>query len=282
MTCMAPNNGNHASTAHFGKQMRKERVAHGWTLREFAARTGIDFTYASRIETGKAAPTEKVAMACDTAWPERRGWFLEYYEDSKSSIPAGFRNWAEHEDKAASLRVWSPGIVHGLLQTEAYARDLLAVSGAREEVTAARLDARLERQRRVLMREDPPTSWFVVDQLSLYRCVGSAEIMAEQCWHLLEIAAMPRVTVTVMPAVTHPANESGFIIAGDTAAYAEHVAGGFVYSDELTVTVTIMRFDRLRAESYRASESVRMIERLGETWKAGVSPLTQAATAGTA
>jgi len=104
---MALNNGNSAST-HFGRQMRKERLAHGWSLREFHDRTGVDIGHASRIETGKAPPTEKVAMACDAAWPERRGWFLEYYEDSKSWIPAGFRSWAEHEDKAATLRDWYP------------------------------------------------------------------------------------------------------------------------------------------------------------------------------
>jgi transcriptional regulator with XRE-family HTH domain len=74
---MALNNGNGAST-HFGRQMRKERLAHGWSLREFHDRTGVDIGHASRVETGKAPPTEKVAMACDAAWPERRGGFLEY------------------------------------------------------------------------------------------------------------------------------------------------------------------------------------------------------------
>jgi transcriptional regulator with XRE-family HTH domain len=94
----------------------------GWSLREFHARTGVDIGHASRIETGKAPPTETVAKACDAAWPERRGWFLEYYEESKSWVPAGFRNWAEYEDKAATLRDWYPGIITGLLQTEDYAR----------------------------------------------------------------------------------------------------------------------------------------------------------------
>jgi transcriptional regulator with XRE-family HTH domain len=118
--------------------MRKERLAHGWSLREFHARTGIDIGHASRIETGKVPPTEKVAKSCDDAWPERRGWFLEYYEESKSWIPAGFRSWAEHEDKAATLRDWYPGILTGLLQTEGYARAVLSVSPAvSDEVVAA-------------------------------------------------------------------------------------------------------------------------------------------------
>ena len=29
------------AAGHFGRQMRKERLAHGWTLREFADKTGI-------------------------------------------------------------------------------------------------------------------------------------------------------------------------------------------------------------------------------------------------
>lgn len=140
--------------------------------------------------------------------PERRGWFLEYYEESKSWVPAGFRSFTEYEDKSATLRVWSPGIVHGLLQTEAYARELLSVSpGATEEMIKACLASRMERQRRVLMRDDPPSVWFVVDEVALYRYVGSPEIMAAQMERLIDVANLAHVTKTVMPTVTHPGNE---------------------------------------------------------------------------
>jgi ribosome-binding protein aMBF1 (putative translation factor) len=70
---MAANNGNSAAT-HFGRQMKKERLAHGWSLREFSARTGIDFTTASRIENGKRPPNEAVALKCDEVFPGRQGW----------------------------------------------------------------------------------------------------------------------------------------------------------------------------------------------------------------
>ena len=42
--------------------------------------------------------------------------------------------------------------------------------------------------------------------------------------------------VLVLPAIAHPANASGFVIADDSA-WCEHVAGGFVY--------TILRNDAL-------------------------------------
>jgi transcriptional regulator with XRE-family HTH domain len=271
------------SAGYFGRQMKKERLARGWSIQELARRMGVDAPHLGRVESGKRPPTERLAVKCDEAFPERRGWFLDYYEESKSWVPAGFRSWPEYEDKAASLRVWSPGVLDGLVQTEDYARAVLSVSpGVGDEVVTARLANRMERQRRLLRRDDPAVIWFVVDELALYRLVGSTEIMAAQLRRLLEIAALPKVTVTVLPAVIHPANESGFIIADDSAAYAEHVVGGFVYSDEQSVTGLTMRFDSLRAESCRASESLRKIERLGETWSAGVNPLTAGPTAASA
>jgi transcriptional regulator with XRE-family HTH domain len=278
---MALNNGNSAST-HFGRQMRKERMAHGWSLREFHDRTGVDIGHASRIETGKAPPTEKVAMACDAAWPERRGWFLEYYEDSKSWIPAGFRSWAEHEDKTVTLRDWWPSVVSGLLQTEDYARALLSVApGVTAEVVSARLAGRMARQQRVVFREEPPSAWFVVDEMALYRRVGSPQMMAAQMRRLADVARLPNVTLTVMGPIAHPANESGFIIA-DSAAYAEHVGGGYVFTEPDTVTSLSMRFDTLRAESYRASESLDLIERMAGIWTTGVRAAPAGATAGRA
>jgi hypothetical protein len=141
----------------------------------------------------------------------------------------------------------------------------------------------MERQRRVLLRDDdPPAAWFVVDEMALYRKVGSAEVMAAQMRQLAAVAAMAKVTVQVLPAVAHPANASGFVIADDSAAYAEHVAGGYVFTDEQTVSAIMVRFDSLRAESYRASESLRMINRAGELWTTGASPLTPTGTADSA
>ncbi|MGH3246228.1 MAG: helix-turn-helix domain-containing protein [Trebonia sp.] len=281
---MMGNNGSNPAT-HFGKQMKKERLAHGWGLREFAQLTGINAGHLSRIENGKRPPTENVATACDVAFPERRGWFTEYYEELRgwSEVPAAFRNWAEFEEKAARLCVWSPSIVHGILQTEDYARALInVVPGTTLETAAARQANRMERQRRVLGRDTPPKTNFLVDELALYRCVGSAEVMAAQVCRLCDVAAIPLVTLQVLPAVTHNANASGFIVADDAAAYAEHVAGGYVFTDEQTVASLAVRFDSLRGECMKVSESVALLERMAKQWATGVSPLTQTVMAETA
>jgi len=278
---MAENGFNNPAT-HFGKQMRKERLARSLGLREFAALTGINPGHLSRIENGKRPPTENVATACDAAFPERKGWFTEYYEELRgwSEVPAAFKNWAEYEEKAVRLCDWWPSIVSGFLQTEDYSRALIrSVPGTSPEAEATRLANRRERQRRVLERDIPPKVVFVVDELALYRCIGSPEIMASQLRHMIKLAARANITLQVLPAVTHNANASGFIIADEATAYAEHVVGGYTFTDEQTVSSLALRFDTLRGECYRVSESVALLERMAEQWATGVSPLTQTATA---
>lgn len=267
--------------SHLGKQLKKERLAHGWSLPELSRRTGIDAGHLSRIENGKRPPTEAIARMCDAVFPERKGWFGEYYEDSRTWAPPGFRSWAEYEDKAARLCVWSPSVLHGLLQTEDYARALLETAlGVTNEMLAARLASRMGRQQRVLMRDNPPSACWIIDHASLYRRVGSPEVMAAQMRHLAEVSRLPHVTVQVLPAVAHPATQSGLMIADD-AAYTEHVAGGYVFSDQETVIGIERLFDTLRGECYRVSESLAIIGKAEEIWT-GASQATAGPTAETA
>ena len=267
--------------AHFGKQLKKERTARGWSVDDLSRQAGIAAGHLSRIENGRRPPTEAIAAAADKVFPERRGWFTEYYLESRTWMPAGFRDWSELENKAARLSVWSPGIVHGLLQSEGYAGALLAtLPGATAEAVGSRLAARMERQRRVLMRDDPPRAWFIVDHAALYRLVGSPAVMAAQCAQLAETARLPHVTVQVLPAVAHPATQSGFTVTED-AAYAEHAFGGYAFTEEQAVTGAMSLFDTLRCECYRASESLAVIGKAAGLWT-GESRATAARTAATA
>jgi hypothetical protein len=177
------------------------------------------------------------------------------------------RSWAEHEDKAVRLSVWAPGIVHGLFQTKDYARTLIAaLPGVTDEVIAVRLASRMERQRRVLYRDDAPSVGCVVDHPALYRQVGTPEIMADQMRHVAEVAALPNVTLQVLPAIAHPATASELIIADNSAAYAEHLAAGGVYTEDETVTRLERLFDTIRGECYRVSESLAVIRKAEEIW----------------
>lgn len=276
---------NGGVAGHFGREMKRERMAHGWSIAELARRMGgVDPAHLGRVENGRRPPTEAIADGLDRVFPERRGWFSTWHQESQMwpEVPATFRSWPDYEDRAARLQVWQPSIVTGLLQIEDYARALICVQpDATDSIVSARLTSRMERQARLFTREPPPSAWFVVDELALYRCVGSAEIMTAQLRHLTEAAALPKLTVQVLPAIAHPANASGFLVADD-AMWCEHVAGGYVFTEAETISAASTRFDSLRGECYRVSESLALIERLARQWATGVSPLTRMATEGTA
>lgn len=264
---------------YFGAQVRKRRIQAKLNILALARITGIDDAHLGRIERGLRNPTPDIARRLDEAFDTTD--FSELYEASLSWIPAAFRRWSEYEDRATRLLVWEPGVISGLLQTADYARALLGTeSGISDEIITKRLTARLDRQKRIVYRDDPPHIWFVVDLLALYREVGSPAVMAAQLRQLIKVGELPHVTMTVMPAVAHNSNESGFII-GDGAAYAESAASHGVHVDE-TVPALLSRFGSLQGESYRVAESAAIIGQLEEIWASGVNPLTVAARAATA
>jgi len=283
---MAGTNGSSAGgvAGHFGRQVRRDRLAHGWSIAELARRAKLDAAHLSRVENGRRPPTARIAAALDGVFTEHRGWYLTWLEETRTApeIPVTFRSWSDYEDRTAALRVWTPGIVDGLVQAQAYAAALIATSpGVSGDAAAARLNARMERQRRVLGREKPPTVTLLVDEAALYRQVGTAEVMAAQLRRLREVAAMPSVLMQVMPEVAHASVASGYLITDD-AVWCENVITGGTYTDPETVTATARRFDTLRAECYRASESLALIERLESRWTTGVRRPTRPVTGASA
>jgi len=86
--------------------------------------------------------------------------------------------------------------VPGLLQTVDYAR---AVLGAirldlEEDEIERRVDLRKSRQS-LLAREGSRTLWVVLDEAVLRRVVGGPEVMRAQLQRLMEVTALPRLTL---------------------------------------------------------------------------------------
>lgn len=257
--------------------MRRDRLAHGWSMTELANRSKINPAHLGRIESGLRPPTVRVADALDKVFTERRGWYLQWLDDIRTApeVPATFRSWSDYEDQSATLRLWTPLIVHGLFQTEDYARALIALTGVTGEVAAARLRARMERQQRVLGRCRVS---YVLDQSALYRLVGSPEIMTAQLRHLLDAAAMPNVVLQVMPEIAHDALAAGYSLADD-AVWSEHVVSGGVYTDPEIVASAAARHDILRGECLKVSESLALIGGLAEQWTGENQPTRPVAAA---
>jgi hypothetical protein len=69
----------------------------------------------------------------------------------------------------------------------------------------------------------------------------------------------------------------GFGVLG---CYVETAVAGQVFEDSAIIADLLTRFDTLRNEALRKSESLRLIERMCEEWKAsGARAATQVTTA---
>jgi hypothetical protein len=245
---------------YFGKQVRKARLAAGWTLKEFGDRISYSPGQISRIESGTRPPNRMFAKACDGAFPGMDGWFTDFFNESREwlATPPWFRPWIEHEQSARVLKIWTYGLFPGLAQAEDYTRVVLACEpGVTEEQISERTAARMSRQR-VLTRENPPDVSLLIGEAAFYCQVGSVEIMAAQFRHLASVASLPTVTVQVVPSVMH-AGTSGSFAVTDDVAYTDTAIGGMVFEDAETVRAMSIRFDKIRSEARPASELAAII-----------------------
>jgi transcriptional regulator with XRE-family HTH domain len=262
---MAANGGNKPAT-HLGRQMKRDREAHGWSLRVFGAMIETHIGTLSQVENGHRPMNEALALKCDEVFPERRGWYLQYYEESKSWMPAAFKDWSEYEAKAEELVIWCPGIVDGTAQTERYAREVLSIyPSVTPDVLETRLKGRMQRQQR-LLRNNGPSIVLLLDHVALYRGIGSAEIMSEQCGRLAAVAQLETVTLQVIPPVKIPLATALVALADRNAAYTENAISGSVYTDGETVGRLRALIGTVRGEAAKVSESLAMIREAQRRW----------------
>ena len=79
--------------------------------------------------------------------------------------------------------------------------------------------------------------------------------------HLAAVARLPNITIQVVPAIAHAGLLGGFSLT-ERAAYVETAVAGQVFEDAEIIAGLLTRFDTLRNEALRASESLAFIERI--------------------
>ena len=117
----------------------------------------------------------------------------------------------------------------------------------------------------LVLRDDPPAAWFLGDYFALLRGIGTPELMAVQMRHLSAVAAMPNVTIQIVPGCAHAGFMGGFTVT-DKAAYAESVMRGQVFEDTQSVTALSLRYDALRGSAVSAPESTSLLRQAADLW----------------
>ena len=124
------------------------------------------------------------------------GWWSKYGD----IMADWFEAYLGLEVAASVIRTFELQFVHGLFQTEDYARavTLLGHTAAPAEDIERRVNMRLKRQD-LLGGAEPPQVWSVIDEGALRRPVGGRAVMRAQLERLIELAELRHVTVQVVP-----------------------------------------------------------------------------------
>ena len=124
------------------------------------------------------------------------GWWSKYGD----ILADWFEAYLGLEMAASVIRTFELQFVHGLFQTEAYARavTLLGHRAAPAAEIDRRVSLRLKRQD-LLTRPQPPRVWSVIDEAALRRPVGGRAVMRAQLNRLIEVAGLRHVTIQVVP-----------------------------------------------------------------------------------
>jgi transcriptional regulator with XRE-family HTH domain len=199
----------------------------------------------------------------------QRGWWDAY----AGQLPTDYSAYLELESEAVSLRCYNAIVLHGLLQTEEYAHEVIRSALMQFSPPAEveqRVEIRMTRQTAFAKREPAPRLWVILDEDCLRRVVGGPDLMKRQLRRLLDLAESPNIMLQVLPyeVGAHPASAGTFSIVElaelhmPDIVYLETMTGALYIEDQAQVHTFSLAYEQLRAMALGPDESLAMITRL--------------------
>ncbi|MFJ4014123.1 helix-turn-helix domain-containing protein [Streptomyces sp. NPDC090026] len=252
---------------YYGWELRRLREAQGLRQGQLGEIVFCTGSLIGQIETTKKVPTREfservdAALGTDGVFSRLIGLVL------RSQLPSWFQPYAEMEAKAAYISTYQAQLVYGLLQTEAYARAVLA-TGEPDGLDGL-VAARMERQR-ILEREQPPLALVVLDEAVLHRPIGGRAVMRAQLERLLELGGHRWMQIQVLPNKVgeHPGLAGAFNMlrfdAHPDVFYTEDMMSGHMTADPQVFREASLHYARMQALALSARDSKALIERVME------------------
>ncbi|MBT2510967.1 helix-turn-helix domain-containing protein [Streptomyces sp. ISL-98] len=252
---------------YYGSELRRLRDEAGLLQGQLGSIIFCTGSLIGQVETAKKVPTRDFSERLDAALGTGGTFSRLVGLVLRSQLPHWFQPFAEMEAKATYISSYQAQLVYGLLQTEAYARAVLATGlpDNLDELVAARM----ERQR-ILCRKHPPMIWVVLDEAALYRPIGGLEVMRNQLVHLLSFREERWVRIQVLP---FSAGEHASLIGSFTTmrfdddpdlVYSEDLISGHMTANPETVKEAALRYAHLQAAALSVEDSAALIIRVME------------------
>ena len=252
---------------YYGYELRRLREAAGLTLNQLGKIIFCTGSLIGQIETARKAPTREVTERADAALGAEGALMRLWPLVARSQLPGWFQPYAEMEAIATYISTYQTQLVHGLLQTEEYAREVLGV--LTKDRLDVRVEARSERQR-ILDRANPPAVWVVLSEAVLHGSIGGPDVMRGQLAHLLTFRAREDVNVQVLPFTTgaHAGLPGSFNVLRfkeePDIVYTENYDGGQMTFNPAAVRDRSLRYDHLQAAALSIEDSAERIAQVME------------------
>ncbi|AOT60616.1 MULTISPECIES: helix-turn-helix domain-containing protein [Streptomyces] len=270
MPTAKPLDPSESLSALFGAKLRKLRTSAGLTQRQLGGMIPIAHSMIARFELGTETPTQQVAEALDRLLAADGDLVDLWLHVVRTPIPDWARKYMLLEKQACKIQKYMAHTVPGLLQTPAYARELLTVAVPAMSRLESMLRARLSR-RTLLYRDDPPVLWTILDEAVLLRPIGGPDVMREQLGHLLSVSAgLANVTLQVLPydRGAHPVLGGSLTVLSfldrPSVAYLENSHSGELVESSGRVHNYALAFDHLLAQALSPQASARLIRNVME------------------
>ncbi|MFD4943561.1 helix-turn-helix domain-containing protein [Streptomyces sp. NPDC058409] len=203
-----------------GYELRQLRERAGKTLEEVAESGAVDGLYFARLQrVEKGLQTlrsakELVALLDHYGVTDqidvdqlleiqRQAASQDWWTPFRSTMPSGMPRFVGVETAANETWAYHPSLVLGLLQSEAYARTLYELAQPIHETTTEFIErnvqVRMGRKRALTRADEPLRLRAVVSEAALRYLIGDMDVMREQFDEIAELAALPNVTVQIMP-----------------------------------------------------------------------------------
>ncbi|MEU6150324.1 helix-turn-helix transcriptional regulator [Actinosynnema sp. NPDC047251] len=258
-------------------QLREEA---GLDFDDVIAELGYSKSKISRIEsavTGVSIVDAKALAELYRAEPEKQQWLLKLAKVAKKRgwwhvygdvLFDWFSEYVVLESEAVAVDTFEIDLIPGLFQTPEYARQMVRAFDphATDAVVGKRVELRQARQIRL---EDGSFSvWAILDEAALRRVVGGPEDHQAQLRHLLELAALPNVTLQVLPFAKGPHIAMGTAFAllkfidFPSVIYIENLSGGLYLDDDAENERYSLAMDHLRAAALDPKGSAALVEQV--------------------
>ncbi|QKW05881.1 helix-turn-helix domain-containing protein [Streptomyces sp. NA04227] len=250
------------------------RVAPATVRRMEMAEVGFKIPYLQLLlKSYGVADDEAEAFISLAEEANKPGWWQRFHD----ILPGWFSMYVSLEGAASLIRSYDPHFVPGLLQTEDYARAVMA-SGALGQTVPADIERhvalRMQRQQLLTREEDAPRLWVVMDETALRRPAGDSAVMRAQIDRLLEAMEMPNVTLQVAEFASgpHPGTYGPFVLFRfampelPDMVYSEYLTGAVYLDARPEVATHLEVMDRMAAQAATAHRTKEILRDLRQEY----------------